>query len=131
MQKFSKEEVEEACMQENEQRFCQAYDTPFMRSTLLEEFGYLGISLNVEAVLWGTYNPPPGTNRHAIMLLEQLQIPDRVCASPPVPPYITTEEFIQGCGRKLKNVLQLAPTFYILDILRLVSRTWLSLNSKP
>ena len=30
VEKFSKEEVEQACMQENEQHFQQANDTPFM-----------------------------------------------------------------------------------------------------
>ena len=72
----------------------KANDTPFMRSPLFEEFGYLGIGPNADAVLKGTYNPLPGTVNHAIMLLEQLQIPLRVCASSPVPPYIMTEEFI-------------------------------------
>ena len=70
VEKSSKEDVEKACMEENEQRFRQANDTPFMRSPLVEEFGYLGIGPNAEAVLNGTYVPPPGTDKYAAMLLE-------------------------------------------------------------
>ena len=102
VEKFCKEEVEQACMQENEQHFHQANDTPFMRSPLVNSFGYLGIRMDVEAVLHGTYQPPPGTDPYAVMLLEQLQIPDQLCSSPQVPAHITTEEFIQG-WRKAKE----------------------------
>ena len=40
VERASKDEVERACMEENEQRFRQANDTPFMKSPLVEEFGY-------------------------------------------------------------------------------------------
>ena len=76
VERATKEEVEQACMEENEQQFRQANDTPFMKSPLVEEFGYLGIGENARAVLEGTYTPPPGTNKYAAMLLEQLKIPD-------------------------------------------------------
>jgi hypothetical protein len=76
VERATKDEVEQACMEENEQRFRQANDTPFMKSPLVEEFGYLGIGENARAVLAGTYVPPQGTNEFAVMLLEQLKIPD-------------------------------------------------------
>jgi Ca2+-binding EF-hand superfamily protein len=46
VERATKEEVEAACMVENEQRFRQANNTPFMKSPLVEEFGYLGIGDN-------------------------------------------------------------------------------------
>ena len=49
-------------MAENEQRLRQANDTPFMKSPLIADFGYLRIGENAQAVLTGTYIPPPGTN---------------------------------------------------------------------
>ena len=58
VERATKEEVEQACMQENEQRFRQANDTPFMKTPLLEDFGYLSIGENARAVLDGTYVPP-------------------------------------------------------------------------
>jgi hypothetical protein len=78
VERATKEEVEQACMDENEQRFRQANNTPFMKSPLVEEFGYLGIGEKAREVLEGTYTPPPGTNKYAAMLLEQLKIPDRI-----------------------------------------------------
>jgi hypothetical protein len=67
-----KEDVEKACMEENEQQFQQANDTPFMQSPLVEEFGYLGVGLNAKAVLECMYVPPPGTDKYAALLLKQL-----------------------------------------------------------
>ena len=49
-----------------------------MKSPLVEDFGYLGIGENAQAVLAGTYIPPPGTNKYAAMLLEQLKIPNHM-----------------------------------------------------
>jgi hypothetical protein len=95
VERATKEEVELACMEENEQHFRQANDTPFMKSPLVEDFGYLGIGENARAVLDGTYVPPPGTNAYAVMLLEQLKIPDSI-RDDPLPAFIETEQFIQG-----------------------------------
>ena len=95
VERTTKDDVEQACMNENEHRFRQANDTPFMKSPLVEEFGYLGIGENARAVLAGTYDPPQGTNKFAAMLLEQLKIPDSIRADP-LPACIETSQFIQG-----------------------------------
>ena len=95
VERATKEEVEQACMEENQQRFRQANETPFMKSPLAEEFGYLGIGENARAVLEGTYSPPSGTNKYATMLLEQLKIPNCI-QSDPLPAFIMMEQFIQG-----------------------------------
>ena len=66
-----------------------------MKSPLVEDFGYLGVGENAQAVLAGTYISPPGTNKYAAMLLKQLKIPDHVRTAP-LPAFITTEQFIAG-----------------------------------
>jgi hypothetical protein len=99
VEKCSKEDVEKACMEENEKRFHQANDTPFMHSPLVEEFRYLGISPNVEAVMNGTYAPPPGMDKYAVKLLKQLQMPESVRNAPKVPAIIMMKQHVQGWKR--------------------------------
>ena len=74
----SKTGIEKACIKENEGRFRQANDTPFMVSPLVENFGYLGIGENTQKVMAGTYDPPEGIHPVAVKLLEHLKMPDRV-----------------------------------------------------
>jgi hypothetical protein len=112
VEKSSKEEVEKACMEENERRFQQANDTPFMCSPLVEEFGYLGVGPNAEAVLEGTYVPPPSTDKYAAMLLEQLQMPETVRNSPVVPAIITTEQYVQGWKRAKEKMMSGSPLLH-------------------
>ena len=66
-----------------------------MKSPLVKEFGYLGVGENAQAALAGTYQPPPGTNKYAAMLLKQLKMPDHVRTAP-LPAFIMTEQFIAG-----------------------------------
>jgi hypothetical protein len=95
VERATKDEVEQACMDENEQRFRQANNTPFMKSPLVDEFGYLGVGENAQSVLAGTYNPSPGINKYAAMLLAQLKIPEGI-RNDPMADFIETEQYIQG-----------------------------------
>jgi hypothetical protein len=91
-----REDIERACLHENERRFRQANDTPFMRSPLVDEFGYLGIGENSRAVLAGEYVPPPNIDKYAAMLLQHLK---QLTASKQPPRFsamISTEQYIQG-----------------------------------
>ena len=97
VEKATKEEqVEQVCMQENEEQIRQRNDMPFMRSPLLEDFGYLGIEPHAKEVLDGTYQPPWGTDKYAQMLVQQLWIPDHVQQGDQVPATITTRQYIEG-----------------------------------
>ena len=40
-ERISKDDIEDACVRENEQRFSQSSDTPFMQPLLVNDFGYL------------------------------------------------------------------------------------------
>lgn len=82
-------------MDKNKQWFRQANDTPFMKSPLVEEFGYLGVGENAQSVLAGTYTPPPGTNEYVAMLLEQLQIPEGI-KNDLMGAFIETEQYMKG-----------------------------------
>lgn len=68
-----KTDIERACQEEYQARFRQANDTPFMKSPLVEDFGYLSIGENAQDILNGTYSPKDGTNEYAIKLLNQLK----------------------------------------------------------
>jgi hypothetical protein len=92
----SKEDIERACLHENEGRLRQANDTPFMRSPLVDEFGYLGIGENARAVLAGEYTPPPNVDKYAAMLLHHLKQLNSSKQPPRFSAMITTEQYIQG-----------------------------------
>ena len=68
-----KNEIEEACINENKRRFTQCHNTPFLQSPLIDDFGYLGVGEAAGRVLDGTYTPPPGSDPYACRLLKGLQ----------------------------------------------------------
>jgi hypothetical protein len=55
-----KEDIEWALCAENIRRFNQAKDTPLLQETLFSEVGPLGFGPASQAILDGTYVPPPG-----------------------------------------------------------------------
>jgi hypothetical protein len=54
-----KEEIEEACIEENISRFSQSEDTPFMQEPLVSALGYLADTQSAEAILRGDFKAPP------------------------------------------------------------------------
>ena len=61
-------DIEKGCLWENERRFRQAMYTPFMKEPLQSLVGYLGTGEAAEAILEGTFEPPPrcGSNHSQI-----------------------------------------------------------------
>jgi hypothetical protein len=57
-----KEDIERAMCAENARRFDQAKDTPLLQEPLFSEVGPLGFGPASQAILDGTYDPPPGTD---------------------------------------------------------------------
>lgn len=92
----SKEEIEAACLAENDSRFSQAKDTPFLTEPLLADFGLLGKSEVVQAVLNGTYEPPENADFYAKGLLEFLLRPQHV---EDFSMEVTIDDYIQGWRR--------------------------------
>jgi hypothetical protein len=64
-----KQEMEEACIEENIARFSQSQDTPPMMEPLVDQLGYLADTTEAEEILQGTYQPPEGTNYYARLFL--------------------------------------------------------------
>jgi hypothetical protein len=44
-------------METNKQKYQQSFHTPFLQSSLREEFGFKGLSTAAQAVLGGVYEP--------------------------------------------------------------------------
>jgi hypothetical protein len=97
----TKKEMEQACMIENEDRFSQSSDTPFMTHPLLSDFGYLTDTAFYTQILQGTYQVPPDTDKYAALLLQELQKIDS-SKIPSIPITLSVEEHI-GAWKKQKE----------------------------
>ena len=73
---FSKQEVEDACIQENKARFTQNSDTPFLTSPLSEEIGFLAETEQADRILQGTYQPPDQLDQYTNSLIQSLKLPN-------------------------------------------------------
>ena len=68
-----KEDIERACLDELQQKFRQASDTPFLQPPLLDWLGPIGADDNADSVLDGTFTLPDdaGIDPYAVCLLHQ------------------------------------------------------------
>jgi hypothetical protein len=88
-------EIETALLQENDRRFNQAKDTPFLVPPLYDLIGPLGIGPHADAVLDGTFVAPPGTDPYAVKLLYQLKKDPVVDQAPPMPLDLSLAEYVR------------------------------------
>ena len=91
-------------LQENSQRFHQARPTPPMQEPLYSLLGPLGDTPAAEAILNGTFVPPPGTDPAFVGLLPFLR---RV--HPPAVPLATLAEDHAAGWRKAKSQTSASP----------------------
>lgn len=96
-----KVEIEEACMKENEKKYMQTSNTPCMTGQLQRDLGYDGLTPSGEAILNGTYEPPPGTGQYTRELLQQLKMVDTIFDTVPEAK-MTTTQFREG-WKKIKE----------------------------
>ena len=68
-----KKDIEQALLEENERRFNQAADTPFMVPPLSDKVDGLGIGLGAQQILNGSFAIPEGTDPIAAKLIPHLQ----------------------------------------------------------
>jgi endonuclease/exonuclease/phosphatase family metal-dependent hydrolase len=108
-ERTSKDDIEDACIRENSQRFSQSWNTPFMQPPLLEDFGYLADTVAADQVLRGCYQAPDGTDYYASLLLDQLYTPWEVSQLAPISVEISTEEH-QKAWTKQKERTSAEPT---------------------
>ena len=92
-------DIATACLQENERRFRQANDTPFMQPPLSEIVGHLGVGHTANNILRGTFVPPVGSDVYAVKLIRHLRMNEEVAQAPPMSTIITTEDHCDGWRR--------------------------------
>jgi hypothetical protein len=105
----SKADMEEACLAENKRRFNQAADTPCMQSPLYDLLGPLGITEAADRILDGTFETPPGVDKHTAGILRRMNIPDIERQFPPLRLDITTPEHVEA-WRKSRERTASGPT---------------------
>jgi len=72
----TKERIEEVLLPINKAKVHSSEDTDFLTSPLVEEFGYQGNEQTENAVLQGTYVPPPSASHYSKLFLKH-------CVAPP------------------------------------------------
>jgi hypothetical protein len=80
----SKEDIERACLAENERQFRQASNTPFLSDPLAPLVGHMGFGPAAEDILQGTFVAPAGTDEYAALLLKHMRMPENVRNRPKV-----------------------------------------------
>lgn len=98
----SKQDIEHAIMVENERKYHQASGTPFMQPPLLNDFGYLGLGPQAEAVMKGEYQIPTGVDQYTAQFIQHLRMEPVIAQAPLIPVYFTTEEWKAG-WKKVKE----------------------------
>jgi hypothetical protein len=105
----SQDDIEAGCKWENSRRFSQTSPTPYMTWPLVEDFGYLAQGPATQAVLAGTYVPPPGTDIYARKLFPHLAMDPSVAAAPPMKIVFSIEDHIKG-WRKAREFTATGPS---------------------
>jgi len=72
----TKERIEAVLLPVNKAKVHSSEDTDFLTSPLIKEFGYQGNELTENAVLQGSYVPPPSASRYSKLFLKH-------CVAPP------------------------------------------------
>jgi hypothetical protein len=86
-------------MNEGRKRYLQSSITPMMQEPLLSDFGYLGMTQAADAVLDGTYVPPPAVDEMTKKFLSHLKRPDLGTVIPALNHLFTTDDFINSWKR--------------------------------
>lgn len=89
---YTKQSIEQACMQEGQRRYSQTFDTPFLRQPMVDLIGYLADTPTAQEILDGTFCPPEELDYGTAQLLHQLIKPDQV-DNKDISDYIATTDF--------------------------------------
>lgn len=88
--------IEKACLEENEARFNQARNTPFMVPPLYDDIGPFGTGPRAQEILDGTYQVPEGTDPYAAEFISYLKTPPGIAELGPIDLRQTAEQHAQG-----------------------------------
>ena len=98
----TREDLEQVCINENDSRFSQSSDTPFMQLSLCEDLGFLAENDIANQILQGTYSVPASLDIYTKKMIGELQTPPSICTQPTTCPTISTQEHIKS-WRKQKE----------------------------
>jgi hypothetical protein len=103
-----KADIEKSIIRANERKYHQTEGHGQVQTGwLLHDLGIMGTGPQSEAVLSGTYVPPPGTTAATTQFLEALKRPFGYKSVPPV----TFEEFYTGCKKAKERTSSSGPHF--------------------
>ena len=92
----TKEEMEEACLIENNRRFRQSGGTPFTRPPLLDLLGPMADTPAAEEILAGTFETPADVDPCAARLIDNLKMPESVGQGAPCNVELDVDDFHKG-----------------------------------
>lgn len=95
-----KEDIELACQSTCKQRLLLTQQTPFKCHPLNQHFNSFSDNSHVTAVLKGSYIPPPGTNKHAAILLKYFKQNTPVNNKGPISSIWTVSEYNNSWKKK-------------------------------
>ena len=96
----TKEDIEHACMIENESKFRQTQNTPCMMEPMRSELGYNSNTEAGERILQGNYIAPPGTDQYTRELLKELK---KATIKFPAPEAVITKKIFQEGWKVMKE----------------------------
>ena len=89
---FRKDEVEEACIEENVARFTQNINTPFLMEPLVSEIGLLAETEAANNILKGEYQVPEQLDEYTKALIKELKLPEGIPITGAIPNTVTPED---------------------------------------
>jgi ribosomal protein L22 len=89
-------EIEYACQREGLRRFTQAYNTPFLMGSLLEDLGYNASQHTTDAILTGSYQCREDVDYYTQLFLRELAIPPPIHNLPLITGISSIQQHIQG-----------------------------------
>jgi hypothetical protein len=92
----TREEIDDACIDEGYKRYAQSHNSPFPTSPLLEDFGFLGNQNKVQDILDGTYQCPAEVDEFTKNIVQELRRPETASRHATITGYTTTEEHIKS-----------------------------------
>ena len=96
-------DIKQVCMNENLQRFTQAFNTPPMASPLLQDLGLTAEEETTKEMHEGTHIPSMECDMHAAQLLQHLEIPKATLESDPAVDFVDVEDHVRGWKKQKEH----------------------------
>jgi hypothetical protein len=100
----SKDDIEDACVEENISRFSQSNNMPFMQEPLLPLISYLADTPAAKDILQGTFEIPPGMDKYTKLFINELRMPDNIRVKPMTQTEVTPEDNKQAWSKQKETI---------------------------